>query len=145
VSQQFHPPTGPDVGSRPDPTLGHEERDIAVRPIALTIAGLLVVVIAVFVFIQILLNVLAGVQSRRSAAPSPLAGAYGMKEPPAPRLQTDPVADLQELRARDQALLSGYAWVDRDGGVVRLPIERAIDVLAARGLPARTPRAEAKP
>ncbi len=144
MTEQFHLPTGPQI-SRPDPTLGHEERDVAVRPIALTVAGLIAVVIAVLVFIQVLLNVLAGVQSRRSAAPSPLAGAYGLKEPPAPRLQTDPVADLRELRARDQALLSGYAWVDRDAGVVRLPIERAIDVLAARGLPARTPREEGKP
>ena len=145
MSQQFHPPTGPDIVSQPDPTLGHEERDVAVRPIALTILGLLVVVVAVFIFIQVLLNVLAGVQSRRSAAPSPLAGAYGLKEPPAPRLQTNPVADLRDLRARDQALLSGYAWVDRDAGVVRIPIDRAIDVLAARGLPARTPPEEGKP
>ena len=144
MSEQFHLPSGPSA-SRPDPTLGHEERDVAVRPIALTILGLTAVVIAVFVFIQILLNVLAGIQSHRSAAPSPLAGVYGLKEPPAPRLQTNPVADLRELRARDQALLSGYAWVDRDAGVVRLPIERAIDVLAARGLPARTPPQEGKP
>jgi len=143
VSEQFHRPTGPRI-SRPDPTLGHEERDVSIRPIALTVAGLIVVVIAVFVFIQVLLNVLAGIQSRRSAAPSPLAGAYGMKEPPAPRLQTDPVADLQAQRARDQALLSSYAWVDRDAGVVRMPIERAIEVLAARGLPSRTPPEEGK-
>jgi hypothetical protein len=136
VSQQFHPPSGPRT-SRPDPTLGHEERDVAVRPIAWTLVGLIGIVLTVFVFIQVLLNVLAGVQSRRSAAPSPLAGAYGMKEPPAPRLQTDPVDDLRALRARDQALLSGYAWVDRDAGVVRIPIERAKDVLAQRGLPAR--------
>jgi hypothetical protein len=60
-----------------------------------------------------------------------------LKEPPAPRLQTSPVHDLVELRARDGAALHEYAWVDREAGVVRIPIERAIEVLSARGLPAR--------
>lgn len=32
--------------------------------------------------------------------------------------------------ARDRALLDGYGWVDRDRGIVRIPIERAIDVVA---------------
>jgi hypothetical protein len=141
VTEQFHVPTPPK--SPADAAVGHEERDIAVRPIAYVVAGLVAVVIAVFIFIQVLLNVFAGIQSRRSAAPSPLAGAYGLKEPPAPRLQTHPVLDLEDLRARDQALLSGYGWVDRDAGVVRIPIERAIDLLATRGLPARTAPAEA--
>ena len=69
--------------------------------------------------------------------PSPLAAEYGLKQPPEPRLQTDPLLDLQQLRARDAERLSSYAWVDRDAGIVQLPIERAIELLAARGLPAR--------
>lgn len=140
MTEQFHVPTPP-----PDVSVGHEERDLAVRPIALAAAGLIVVVLLVFVSMQMLLNFYAGIQSRRSAAPSPLAGAYGMKEPPAPRLQTDPAADLHALRARDEALLSSYAWVDRDAGLVRIPIERAIDLVAKRGLPARTVAPEGKP
>jgi hypothetical protein len=137
VSDQFHLPTPP-----PDTTAGHEERDLYLRPVAYAALGLTVVVLVVFVSMQVLLNFYAGIQSRRSAAPSPLAGAYGMKEPPAPRLQTHPLADLQALRARDQALLSAYDWVDRDAGVVRIPIERAIDVVAERGLPTRPARGE---
>jgi hypothetical protein len=139
VTEQFHLPTPP-----PDATAGHEERDVRLRPLAYTAALLTAIVIAVFVAMQVLLNVLAGVQSRRSAAPSPLAGAYGMKEPPEPRLQTHPVADLQTLRARDADRLSGYGWVDRDARLVRIPIERAIDLVAERGLPARTAPAEEK-
>lgn len=142
MTDQFHLPPPPPP---PDASAGHEERDLWLRPIALATAGLIVVVLLVFVSMQMLLNLYAGIQSRRSAAPSPLAGAYGMKEPPAPRLQTEPIADLHELRARDQALLSGYGWVDRDAGLVRIPIERAIDLVAKRGLPARTVTAEGKP
>jgi hypothetical protein len=35
-------------------------------------------------------------------------------------------------------LLQGYHWVDQKAGVVQIPIERAMDLLAQRGLPART-------
>jgi hypothetical protein len=142
VTEQFHLPTPPPP---PDVSVGHEERDLSLRPIALAAAGLLVVILLAFVSMQMLLNLYAGIQSRRSAAPSPLAGAYGMKEPPVPRLQTDPIDDLRELRARDEALLSGYAWVDRDAGLVRIPIERAIELVAKRGLPARTVNPAGKP
>jgi hypothetical protein len=38
-------------------------------------------------------------------------------------------------------LLEGYGWVDREAGVVRLPIERAMALVLERGLPTR-PAAE---
>jgi hypothetical protein len=34
-------------------------------------------------------------------------------------------AHLQELRAREQAALTTYAWIDRGKGIVQLPIDRA--------------------
>ncbi len=121
----------------PDVTVGHEERDIRARPIVLSVVGLTAVTVAAFFLMHLLFNVLAARQAKQSAPPSPLAAKYGLKEPPPPRLQTEPIADLQALRARDAAALHAYAWVDRDAGVVRIPIERAIAVLAERGLPAR--------
>jgi hypothetical protein len=36
-------------------------------------------------------------------------------------------------------LLQGYHWVDQNAGVVQIPIDRAMDLLAQRGLPARSP------
>jgi len=35
-------------------------------------------------------------------------------------------------------LLEGYQWLDEDAGVVRIPIERAMELLAERGLPSRS-------
>jgi hypothetical protein len=67
----------------------------------------------------------------------PLASTLARTEPPAPRLQPDPRADLLAQRALEDALLETYGWVDKSRGIVRVPIERAIDVLAERGLPAR--------
>ncbi len=42
----------------------------------------------------------------------------------------DPVGDLAQLRQREDERLNTYAWVDRDPGVVRIPIERAMELLA---------------
>ena len=117
--------------------VGHEERDIHALPIVFSVVALTVVSIAAVVAMYVLFNVLAAEQARKTTVPSPLAAEYGLKEPPEPRLQDDPLLDLQKLRARDAERLSTYAWVYRDAGVVRLPIERAIELLAARGLPAR--------
>jgi len=121
----------------PEVSSGHEERDVSARPVALAVLGLAGFCVAAFVLMQLLFNFFAALQSRQSAAPSPLAGAYGLKEPPEPRLQVFPLQDLQALRTREAAALHSYAWVDREAEVVRIPIERAIAVLAERGLPAR--------
>ena len=111
---------------------GHEPRDVRFRPIVLAAAILLVSVVLTFVGMRALLEHYQAREAHRSAAASPLAPSYGLREPPEPRLQSDPLEDLRALRAREEALLHGYGWVDRSAGTVRIPIERAIDVLAAR-------------
>ena len=58
-------------------------------------------------------------------------------EPPAPNLQTQPFKDIYMLRQGEADKLSTYGWVDKDGGVARLPIDRAMDVMLERGFPAR--------
>lgn len=52
---------------------------------------------------------------------------------PSPPLQSAPTLDLAALRMHKHALLNEYAWIDRDKGVVRIPIERAMSLLIARG------------
>ena len=52
---------------------------------------------------------------------------------PSPPLLSAPALDLRALRAEKHALLSHYAWIDRAHGVVRIPIERAMSLLIARG------------
>ena len=56
---------------------------------------------------------------------------------PAPNLQVNPPDDLVSFRARENAELNGYGWVDRTNGVVHIPIARAVELIAQRGLPAR--------
>jgi hypothetical protein len=63
---------------------------------------------------------------------------------PKPNLQLDPHDDLTALRAREDAELNGYTWVDRSNGVVRIPIDRAMDLIAQGRLPVRPANATAR-
>jgi hypothetical protein len=56
---------------------------------------------------------------------------------PTPALQVNEPADLNKFNAANQELLNEYGWVDQQTGVVRIPIARAIDLVAQRGLPVR--------
>jgi hypothetical protein len=56
---------------------------------------------------------------------------------PEPKLQVNPRADLKTLRAEEDQILNNYAWKDQASGAVRIPIERAKELILERGLPAR--------
>ena len=56
---------------------------------------------------------------------------------PEPRLQQDPAADLRAMRRSDEKAMNSYGWVDRKAGIVRIPIERAMEIVARKGLPGR--------
>jgi hypothetical protein len=51
---------------------------------------------------------------------------------PSPPLQSAPALDLAALRDQKRAMLNEYRWLDRDQGIVRIPIERAMSLLIAR-------------
>lgn len=51
-----------------------------------------------------------------------------------PALQINAPADLAAHRAAEQRQLTSYGWVDRQTGVVRIPIERAMQNVAASGI-----------
>ena len=48
------------------------------------------------------------------------------------RLQAAPARDLARLRERERAELARYAWVDREAGLVRIPVEQAMRLLLSR-------------
>jgi hypothetical protein len=71
---------------------------------------------------------------------------------PAPQLETNERTELNEIRLREENVLSTYDYVDKNAGTVRIPIDRAMDILATRGLPVRsqsgdapTPSAKSQP
>src|SRR4029079_18740823 len=72
-------------------------------------------------------------EDRESPPANPLASTFARKEPPEPRLQTHPLNDLQSLRNYERETLGSYAWIDRNAGIVRIPIDRAKERLLTRG------------
>jgi hypothetical protein len=117
---------------------GHERRDVSIRAIAWAAAGLVALIVVTLATMYGLLDRLAAREARRSPPASPLAADYRPTAPPEPRLQERPIADLEALRAEEARLLGTYGWVDREQRTVRIPIERAMDLLADRAA-GRTP------
>ncbi len=59
-----------------------------------------------------------------------------VKKFPTPRLQDDDGnMDVAEMHAREDMLLHHYSWVDENKQIVRIPIERAMELVAEKGLP----------
>jgi hypothetical protein len=56
---------------------------------------------------------------------------------PEPRLEENERTELRSYSEEEQDRLSTYDWVDRSKGVVRIPIDRAMELIVQRGLPVR--------
>jgi hypothetical protein len=114
--------------------LGYEVRDVNLPNLVRLSLILVGVVVIVFVLIGLLYNFLTYNLVARSAPPPPLLGeAQG--PPPEPLLQRNPALDMQQMATEQEAILNSYGWVDKEAGVVRIPIERAIELTLERGLP----------
>lgn len=115
-----------DAASPHEPT--HETADIDGRRVWAT-AAVLAATIVLAGFMAAGAVALIGTMVGRPLAPiNPPPTAM-----PSPPLLSAPSRDLQALRAEKRALLSHYAWIDRTHGIVRIPIERAMSLLIARG------------
>ena len=70
----------------------------------------------------------------------PLAAEQGERLPPAPRLQQFPHIELYQFRQGEEVFLHGYGWMNKETGIVHIPIEDAMRLTVERGLlPSRTP------
>ena len=65
---------------------------------------------------------------------------------PTPRLQTDDGnEEIAEMHAKEDLLLNNYSWVDRTTGKVRIPITRAMQIIAEHGLPVAPQEEQTEP
>jgi hypothetical protein len=111
------------------PEAHHEESDVSVP-------GVVKFAVALIVLCLISLGLLGGLFKFFDTR-VPLQTQV-VRLPPEPRLEQSPPKDLAEIRMAEEHLITGYSWVDQPKGVVRIPIDRAMDLLIQRGLPART-------
>ena len=59
---------------------------------------------------------------------------------PNPKLEEDERGQLNDIRIKEEQTLSSYDYIDKNAGTVRIPIERAMELIAQRGLPVQTRR-----
>ena len=152
----------------PEPQPGYEASDVSVPGILEFLVSLGVSVVIFFVFCfgmgKVINNALVKhdgppnkwnqLAETEGGKPANMASNPAMEQQqlqqmtqrfPTPRLETDDGnQDLADLHERESLLLEHYSWVDRAQGKVRIPIERAMEILATKGLPVVAAGAEAQ-
>jgi hypothetical protein len=117
-----------------NPAVTYEKRDVNTRAILIFVLVLFVVLAVTFFSMRGLFGYFSATQKLGPGA-SPFDNSRVL--PPAPRLQVDPAVDLDQVRESQNELLNSYGWADKPTGKVRVPIDRAMDMLIARKLPVR--------
>jgi hypothetical protein len=111
-------------GQVENPNTAFEPSDWSLGPVALIyVAILILLLISCFVLIAAFPSALPDVDRTLRIAP------------PGPRLQTNPEAELQRLRAEEEEWLNTYRWIDKQKGIVHIPIDEAMKKLARTGAP----------
>lgn len=110
-----------------------EHRDVSARSMAWVFAAIVVTAVVLHVVLYFLY---AGFRSgfAESGRVPKSQESTGQQTSAQPKLQVDPAADINHLTEEQNKKLSTYEWVDKDKGIVRIPIEQAIRMVAARGL-----------
>jgi hypothetical protein len=119
------------------PDVRFEESDINVRRVLIGGIGVLLLMYLAIGLIYFLF----GYFSHESAKGSPLPlrisaqSLHSVYLPPEPRQQVNPQRDLQEYMAAQNEKLNSYGWVDKQAGIVSIPIDQAMDLLVQHGIP----------
>jgi hypothetical protein len=111
---------------------GYETRDANVRGVFY----FLVILGVVLIFTALLCWGMFKYFSASQASPAQDSAFAGTRQlPSGPQLQVNPRQDYLQFRAAQERSLQSYAWEDRSAGKVRVPIERAMELLLQKGLP----------
>lgn len=162
--QPFKPQTVPQPGgSNPGaPAVMHETKDVNVRAVLIFLLSLAITGVFAFAICYGIFTGFNRYVDREESAPATwnaeavkresdraaLLSSQGRQHAgdqyvyqsrvesfPQPRVQSDDIRDMQMLREQEDLELSHYAWEDQSAGKVSIPIERAIALMAQRGLP----------
>lgn len=119
------------------PAIHHETSDANVKAVFAFGVGLMIAGGIILFLVWLLFGYFTSREAGSRTREFPLAAEQQNRLPPEPRLQTNPRQDLIDLRASEDAILNTYGWVDKTGGVVRIPISEAMKLTVQRGLPSR--------
>ena len=112
--------------------IGHESVGINVRATTWWLISLVVLVVVTLGLMSWLLGRFSAANATANASKKavtlPVTESF-------PRLDVNQPEELLATREMAHRLLSDYAWLDQSAGVARIPISRAMAILAADGLP----------
>lgn len=130
---------------------GHEEKDVKTRPLVLFFVIFAVFFALAFVIVKWSYHALVQFENSRQKDRVTRVASEAVKVPEslnlraggpevttlpanAPLLQPDPVRDMDAMRAEQLAKLNSYGWIDREKGIVHVPIDRAMAMAIERSM-----------
>jgi len=128
---------------------GFEREDIGTKPLFGFLIGLVVTGVLVYYVIWGMFHFMDAYERKHQQSKSPMVQMQPetrepdtpqthekvLQEFPQPRLEDDERTEINDFRYQQDETLASYGWVDQNGGVVRIPIDRAMQLIAQRGLP----------
>jgi hypothetical protein len=134
---------------------GFERRDISAAGIIYFFVGLATATLIIHFLLAGLYDFLDKREKAHQAPVNPLITNvpadtrqvppnYPERAFPTPRLEQDERNQLNDIRMAEEQKLASYDWVDQKAGTVRIPIDRAMELVAQRGLPVRTQESAAQ-
>lgn len=128
---------------------GYERSDIGAKGVLYFLLGLAVAGLFTYFIVDGLYSYLDKRSEAQQAPVNPLVtnapadtrhipNDYPQGAFPNPKLEEDERGQLNDVRLKEEQTLSTYDYIDQKAGTVRIPIDRAMDLVAQRGLPVRT-------
>jgi hypothetical protein len=124
-----------------------EREDLAPKPILIFLGALAVGCVLVYFILRGMYSYLDSYENHHQPVQSPLVQQIttdtrsvspgDITKFPQPRLEGDERREINDFREQEEQTLNSYGWVDQQAGVVRIPIDRAMQLVAQRGLPTR--------
>ena len=134
--------------------VAYEREDLSPRGIFAFLIGLALVGVLVHFTLKGMYGYLDSYQKQHQPSLNPLVSQTGndsrkvsnadVSRFPQPRLENNERLEINDFRLQEEKKLNSYGWIDQKAGIARIPIERAMELLAQRGLPTR-PQAGAVP
>ena len=114
---------------------GYEVRDANLKALIQFAVGLAILLAVTLLMIRFVFGMLSNLSPLGPAA-SPFENARQI--PSGPLLQAAPHQELVGYCSSQRDAVNNYGWVNQSGGIVQLPIDKAMDLMAQRGLPSRS-------
>jgi hypothetical protein len=130
-----------------NPEVEFEREDLAPKPILVFLGSLVLICLVVALVLRGMYSYLDRYDNLHQLPQSPLVqpstastrdvSPGDITNFPQPRLESDERLEINDFRMQEEKTLHSYGWVDQSAGVVHIPIDRAMQLLAQRGLPTR--------